>query len=397
MSTTEVSGSRSRVNGWLSVWAIAFCGAVFCTTEFLPVGILRYISSDLGVSDGTAGLMVTVPGILAAIAGPLVTLSIGKVDRRKVLWILTGLLIAANLMAMFSTNFALLLAGRLMFGIGLGGFWAIGVGIAARLVPPDAVGRATAVIFTAISVGLLFGGPAGSFIGEVYGWRTAFGLVAGLSILALVLLLFTLPPLRVVQRVTVQDFMQILRTRNGVVGIAAMFLVIAAHFGTYTYITAFLSEQAGFSGAAISAALLAYTLVGMVGNFVGGAASDKNVKLTLMSGILLLLGSIALMPSLSGNLMLVIIVIGAWGFAYGVIPIALQIWMIKAAPNAHEGGTALYVANFQTSIAVGSFLGGVMIDRSGLTSAMYGAAAIAALSFVTVAVLSRNWDRTATS
>lgn len=170
-----------------------------------------------------------------------------------------------------------------------------------------------------------------------------------------------------------------------------MFLVIIAQFSTYTYITAFLSEQAGFSGTAISAMLLAYTLVGMAGNFAGGAASDKNVKVTLLSGMALLLFSLVLMHGLSGNVMLVTILIAVWGFAYGVIPIALQIWMIKAAPNAHEGGTALYVANFQTSTALGSFLGGVIIDRAGLSLLMYFGAVAAALSCITILLLAKSW------
>lgn len=394
MSDTEFYEPKSAPNGWLAVWAIAFCGAVFCTTEFLPVGILRYISNDLGISEGTAGLMMTVPGILAALAGPLVTLGIGKTDRRKILWFLTALLIIANVMAMFATSFTMILIGRLLFGIGLGGFWAIGVGIASRLVPRQSVGRATSVIFTAISIGLLVGGPAGSFIGEIFGWRYTFGLAAILSAIAIVFLFLTLPPLRVSLSVKVSDFTQILQTQNGLVGVVAMFLVIIAQFATYTYITAFLSEQAGFSGTAISAMLLAYTLVGMAGNFAGGAASDKNVKATLLSGIALLLLSIAFMPGLSSSVTLVTILIGVWGFAYGVIPIALQIWMIKAAPNAHEGGTALYVTNFQTSIALGSFLGGVIIDRSGLSWVMYFGAAAAALSFIAILLLAKTDQHT---
>ncbi|BCP55209.1 MFS transporter [Kaistia sp. 32K] len=391
MSDNIVSEVTPSLRGWLAVCAVALCGAVFCTTEFLPVGILRYIGTDLGVSDGTAGLMITIPGILAALAGPLVTLGIGKIDRRHVLWLLTALLIAANVLAMSATSFEMLLAGRVLFGIGLGGFWAIGVGIAARLVPTRSVGRATSVIFTSISVGLLVGGPAGSFIGEAYGWRYAFGLAMVLSLAAIVLLLVALPPLRVAQRVTVADFVQILRTRNGVVGIVAMFLIVVAHFGTYTYVTAFLSENAGFSGTAISITLLVYTLVGMLGNFVGGAASDVNVKATLVSGILLACLSIALLPGLSGNALLLVLVIGAWGFAYGVIPIALQMWLIKAAPNAHEGGTALYVTNFQTSIALGSLLGGILVDRAGLSLAMYAGAAVAALSLTTIVTMAGDW------
>src|ERR1700712_6104687 len=90
ISLDKFDGGRStKASGWLAVAAVALTASVFCTTEFLPVGILRYISEDLGVSEGAAGLMVTAPGLLAAFAAPIVTVAVGKFDRRIVLWALT--------------------------------------------------------------------------------------------------------------------------------------------------------------------------------------------------------------------------------------------------------------------------------------------------------------------
>src|SRR5580704_14024907 len=80
-----------NAHSWRAVISVALSATVFCTTEFLPVGILRYISEGLGVTEGTAGIMVTAPGLLAAIAAPTVTVAVGNRDRRLVLWAL-GLL-----------------------------------------------------------------------------------------------------------------------------------------------------------------------------------------------------------------------------------------------------------------------------------------------------------------
>ena len=70
---------------WRAVLSVAFTASAFCSSEFLPVGLLRFVSAGLHVSEGMAGTMVTVPGILAAIAAPLITMAVGNLDRKRVL------------------------------------------------------------------------------------------------------------------------------------------------------------------------------------------------------------------------------------------------------------------------------------------------------------------------
>lgn len=369
---------------WLAVLAVALSAAMFCSTEFLPVGLLRYVSEGLGVSDGRAGLMVSVPGLVAALAAPLLTVLVGRRDRRQILWALGLLLAVANLMAMVAPNFGVLLFGRVLFGIGLGGFWAIGAGLGGRLVAERSVGRATALIFAGVSVGMLVGGAAGALMGELLGWRAAFGAAFGLSLLGLLAQLAFLPPLRVEQRVRPEDLLGILGTPAGRVGLLAMALALHGQFATYTYITPFLAQRAGFSGTAISSILLGYTLIGLVGSFFGGAGAGRNVKRTLSAAITFFALPALLLPLLGESQTWALILMAAWGLAYGAMPIALQMWMMKAAPDVKEGGMALFVANFQTSIALGSFAGGLVVDGLGLTSTMYFGAALGGLALLVV-------------
>lgn len=376
---------------WLSVAAVSFSGAVFCTTEFLPVGLIRYVSADMGVSEGTAGLMVTAPGIMAAIAGPLVTLLSGKADRRVIMLLLSVLLICANVMSTFASRFEIIVIARILFGIGLGGFWAIGTGIASRLVSPGSVGKATSVIFTSISIGLLIGGPAGTLISELFGWRYSFGLTAVVSVLSLFTLMISLPPLKVSRSVAVSDFVAILQSRNGRVGMIAMFLVIVGHFGAYTYITPFLASVTGFSGNTIALILLMYTLLGLAGNFVAGFTTSRHLLGTLVIGIGLLSVASGLLSVFGVQSLVTIALLCLWGLAYGIVPLAIQQWMVRAAPNAQEGGTALFVMNFQTSIAVGSFLGGFLVDRSGVSSAMLAGGLCALLAMVITLLFNKPW------
>lgn len=382
-----------RSPNWLAVLSVALSATMFCTTEFLPVGLLRYISQGLGVSAGAAGLMVTAPGLLAALAAPFLTVAVGRFDRRRVLLGLGLLLVLSNLVSMLATNFALLILARALFGFGLGGFWAISVGLGSRLVPEPQVGRATSLIFAGVSLGMLIGGPAGALIGELVGWRAAFGAALVLSMVALAAQLMSLPSLQVAHRVRPADLLGIFATQPGRIGLIAMTLVLCAQFAAYTYITPFLATVSGFGGTTISSLLLGYTFIGLLGNFLAGPAAQRNVKATLIAAILFIALPVALLPMLGTSRPWVLAALALWGTAYGAMPVALQTWVAQAAREVREGGMALFVANFQISIALGSFVGGRVVDRFGLFDALFLGAGLAALSILTLTLANKHSSR----
>jgi predicted MFS family arabinose efflux permease len=383
MSRSENS-RPTQTSAWLAVLSVALSATVFCTTEFLPVGLLRYISHGLAVSEGTAGIMVTAPGLLAAFAAPVVTVAVRSVDRRRVLQGLALVLVASNLIAMLAPNFLVLVFARALFGIGIGGFWAIGAGLGASLVPEQHAGRATSLIFAGVSLGMLIGGPAGALIGELAGWRVAFGAALAMSAMALLVQMLSLPELRVIQRIEARDLLGILATRPGRVGLAAMTLALCGQFATYTYVTPFLATVSGFDGKAISSLLLGYTLIGLLGNFIGGASAQRDVRTTLLATILFIALPVAALPALGMHRLSAIAALAVWGVSYGAMPVALQMWMARATPDVREGGMALFVAVFQVSIALGSFAGGLIVDRYGLFYTMYSGAALGILAIIAI-------------
>src|SRR5471032_3038733 len=106
----------SVLRSWLSVASVTLGAFAFVTTEFLPVGLLPQVARDLGVTPGTAGLMVTVPGVIAAISAPGLMLGAGRIDRRQILLILSVLLLASNLISAFAPSFEVMLLGRAILG-----------------------------------------------------------------------------------------------------------------------------------------------------------------------------------------------------------------------------------------------------------------------------------------
>jgi predicted MFS family arabinose efflux permease len=128
--------TASSLRQWLAVAAVTTGAFAFVTTKFLPVGLLSHVAGALDVSPGIAGLMVTTPGIIAAISAPGLMLGAGRMDRRRVFLLLTTLLLTSNLLSAFAPNFAVMLLGRALLGAALGGFWTLATSAAARLVEP---------------------------------------------------------------------------------------------------------------------------------------------------------------------------------------------------------------------------------------------------------------------
>ena len=153
--------------GWLAVVSLALGSFALVLSEFLPIGLLPALAADFGVGVGTAGLLVVSTGLAAAVSAPVLTVLTSRTDRRTVLLWLTGLVVAANAVGALTQDFAVLLGARLLLGVSAGGFWAIGAGLAVRLVPGGSVVRATSLITAGISVATVLSLPLGSLVSSL--------------------------------------------------------------------------------------------------------------------------------------------------------------------------------------------------------------------------------------
>ena len=382
--SSDSATERSPVQMWLAVVSVALGAFVMVTSEFLPIGLLTHIAAGLHVSDGTAGLMVTVPGLVAAVAAPVLMIAVGWLNRRTVVIALMGLLALTNLVGALAPNFGLMLVGRVLFGICLGGFWTIAITLGGRLVRAESMARATTIILSGISVGIVVGVPVGTVIANLAGWRTAFAIFSGIALLIGIAKFFVLPSLPPPPAPGLRQFTHLLRHADARWGLITVALMVAGHFGAYTYVTPFLKENAAVTPAFLSGLLLAYGAAGIVSNLVGGALAARYLRATMAGIIVLLAGSILLLPFFHQSLPALTTLIIVWGLAFGALPIAVQLWVFKAAPEALEGGSALLVSTFQIFIALGSVLGGRIVDHSGTSVVMWvgGATVLSALSIV---------------
>ncbi len=386
---------QSALKSWFALLSVAIGAFALVTSEFLPVGLLSDIATDLNISVGTAGLMVTAPGVIAAFAAPLVTVGVGKIDRRYLLWALTLLMIISNLIATFSNNFTILLIGRLLLGLGIGGFWSIAVALSGRLAPPGVeMGRASSVIFTGVTLATILGVPLGAWIGSEFGWRSSFAITGLLGAIVLVGQLLMLPALPATTAVKMRDLPILFQHKYARIGLLGIVLLVLAHFSTYTYVTPFLKHNAGFDGNLISTLLLVYGVAGVVGNVIAGWATSRNIRWSFMAVVTLIGAAMILFPIFAGHLTGAVLTIALWGLAFGAMPTCANMWMFAAVPEAMEGGAAMLVSTFQVGIAIGSLLGGSIVDHFNIPSIMWVGGLLAIMSLLSLSIWGRGLPNT---
>ncbi|VVN40777.1 Purine ribonucleoside efflux pump NepI [Pseudomonas fluorescens] len=362
---------------WLSVFSVALGAFAFVTTEYLPVGILPQIANSLAITDGTAGLMVTVPGIVAAVSAPAIMLGAGRLNRRHLLLLLTLVQVVANLVSAFAPSLVVMLLGRGLLGVALGGFWAVAIAVAARLVSESRAAKATALIFAGITMATVFGVPFGTFVSTLFSWRVSFAVAAALALLALIAQGLTLPSLPSREGLRVGALLGFLARKTARRSMLLLGLVVAAHFSAYTYIAPFLGREAGFSASAITSILLGFGLVGMLANFAMARGSARHLRASLGAVVLLMVIAQLALPQLQA--VGVVLAVLLWGIAYGAIPLGVSTWMQLTSPQLPEASAAMLVTMFQVAIATGSLLGGLMVDHHGVPSALWLGAAIGLL------------------
>lgn len=367
--TSPYSLSHTPVS-WSAIVALGIGAFALVTAEFLPVGLLLQIAKDLKITQGQAGLMLTIPGVVAACSAFLTISLARRFDRRYVLWFLLSLLVVSNILVALAGSLSVLLFGRVLLGIAIGGFWTIGVSLGPRL-RPDAMGRATSIIFSGVTLGTVLGVPLGTLLGNFLGWRSAFGASSILVVLVVAALVKLLPIIKPEHPLGLAQIPVVLKLRKVQVGLIAVILIFIGQFAAYTYISAFLIQVNGVRSNTLSAVLLAYGVSGIFGNIFCGWLVERSVRFAVLGASLLLGAAQLLLLLTQKHEALAVAEMMIWGFGFGMLPIALQSWIFTAAPNQLESVAALFVSLSQLAVAVGALIGGALVDHQGIQSALW--------------------------
>ena len=376
------STARWSARTWLAMFAMLATSFTLVSAEFLPAGLLTPMARDLGITEGTAGQMVTATALVGAAAALLSNVLIGRLNRKLVLVGLSLIAIASNLLATFATDFWLLLLGRAGLGIALSAFWALSVAVVARLVGTGAIGRGMAMVSLGVSLATIAAPSMGAVVADLLGWRTAMGLTAALAGVALLLQLLTLPSMPAPAGNSLGDIARLLRRRGVQLGMLAIILLMAGHMAGSVYVRPFLEEITGLTTATIALALAGFGAAAVVGTIVGGKLADMDSRIALaITATIMALAALALVLW-GASTPAAFAFVGVWGLAFGMAPVALQANLSRSATDALETSGSLMVVSFQVAIMTGAIVGGYIVDSYSSVTNMMLTAALAALTLL---------------
>jgi predicted MFS family arabinose efflux permease len=378
---------------WMGVIALAVGIFVLITIEELPIGVLSVMAPDLGVSEGVAGLAVTVPGLLAGVVALLTPVIVRGLDRRLVLVLALVSVVLSCALSVVAPSFAVLLVARLFAGVSIGLYWAVMAIVALGQVPREHAARALTVAFSGAGGALVLGVPVAAWIGAHVGWRMAFAVVGVLAAVVALLILVLVKPVHSPVKVTGSMMAAAARTRGVRSALALTGLVVVGQFITYSFVSPVLIERAGVPVTDVGMMLLLFGIAGLIGNFAVTPLLHRGPP----GGVLVVVVGTAL--SLLAVLVLLdgprtaLLIMPLWGLFVGAISVAMQAFIGSEAREVLEEGTALNSAAFNAAIAVGALLGGVVLDAAGQTPMIATSVVMVSLG----ALLAARYLRTARS
>ncbi|WP_422418868.1 MFS transporter [Pseudomonas sp. GZD-222] len=362
-AVSDVSDQPLPLSGLL---ALAMTGFIAILSETLPAGLLGQISAGMQISEAMTGQLVTVyalGSLLTAI--PLVTLTQGWRRRPVLLLAIVGFLLFNTLTAL-SHSYLLTLVARFMTGVAAGLAWGVIAGHARRMVSPAQQGRAMAVAMIGAPVALSLGVPAGTWLGELFGWRMTFALVSFATLALVAWVLCKVPDFEGHKPGQRPGVVQVLRT-PGVLAVLLVILTwILAHNVLYTYIVPFLAA-AGLA-ASTGLVLLTFGIAALAGIALVGAWVDRHLR-TLVLLSLAGFATVALVLGFVGqSAPLVFVSVALWGLTYGGAPTLLQTASADAAGEGADVAQSMIVTVWNLAVAAGGLLGGLLLTHWGVGS-----------------------------
>lgn len=352
------------------------------TSEYIIMGLLPDLAHTLQVSIPKAGILVSGYALSVTLGSPLIALALSRMDRKRALLILMGMFIGGNALCALAPTFLLLLIARILTALCHGAFFGIGSIMAFHLVPRSERAQAITLMFSGLTLANVLGVPAGTALGQAFGWRFAFwalvpvGLIAGLG-------LWRMVPHQAPENMELKhEFRAALRPQVQLV-LTLSTLCSVSLFCVFTYIAPILEQITRLSPTSVSKVLVVFGVGITVGNLLGGRLSDWKQMPVLIGGIMLLIVILLVMPFLVLSLTPAVVMIFVWGCVHFATGSPLQARIVEQAKGAPNLASTLNQGAFNLGNALGASLGGVMLTEGiSYRYLPWGSAAIAGVALL---------------
>ena len=357
-------------------------------TEFVIMGLLPEVATDFGVTEATAGWLISGYALSVVVGALGLTAATTRLPRKPVLLGLVVLFIAGNALTAVAPDYSVAMMGRIIAALCHGAFFGIGAVVAADLVAPEKKARAIAIMFTGLTAANVFGVPFGTFIGQQFGWRSTFWVISAIGVIAFAgIALLVTAPTPPGQQVSLRSELRAFRSGQVWLSLVVTALAFGGMFGAFTYIAYTLTGVTGFADTTVPWLLVLFGVGLVAGNAIGGRLADRSIDRTLLVFIAALVVVLVLFGLFAWSqpvTIAVLMLMGAFGF--GTVP-GLQSRIMQYAGGAPTLASGANIGAFNVGNALGAWAGGLGIAAGlGYTSPIWIGAAITASALIVMVI-----------
>lgn len=372
--------------------ALALSAFAIGTTEFVIMGLLPDVARDLSVSIPSAGLLVSGYALGVAAGAPLLAVLTSKLPRKAALQALMLVFIVGNILCALAGDYRMLMIARVVTSFAHGSFFGIGAVVAASLVPREKQASAIALMFTGLTLANVLGVPFGTFVGQAWGWRLTFWIVAALGVLSWAGIAALVPNRHDSGPVGLASEVRVLKEPQVWLALSMTILGFGGVFVVFTYIAPILEQISGFSPRAVTLILVLFGAGLTIGNVVGGKLADRALMRSLM-GILVTLALVMAVFAKTSHLpVAAAVTVFVWGVAaFATVP-PLQMRVVEKASHAPHLASTLNIGAFNVGNALGAWLGGAALTHGAKLDALPWVAVAVTLAALIVTALAAYLD-----
>jgi predicted MFS family arabinose efflux permease len=356
--------------------ALAMTGFICIASETLPAGLLPLIAGDLRISHAVAGQTVTAYALGSLLAAIPLTIATGGWRRRKVLLLTVFGFLLFNTVTAHSSTTWLIMVARFGAGASAGLAWSLLGAYARRMVAVHQQGRAMAIAMVGTPVALALGVPLGTWLGNHMGWRNAFNVMSGLTLLLIVLVLAKVPDFPGQAGHERQSMGAVLHTPGVKAVLATVILWMLGHNVLYTYIAPFLA-MAGMAHA-VDAVLLNFGVSALAGIWAAGRLVDRRLRSAVLASLSVFALVAVLFIFASATPAAIHVGVALWGVTFGGAATLLQTALADSAGNGADVALSMNVVAWNSAIAGAGVLGGVLLASWGAEAFPWAVLALAA-------------------
>ncbi|ESX78787.1 MFS transporter [Mesorhizobium sp. M0923] len=378
----------------LPLIALFIAAFAFGTTEFVIAGVLPQVADGLGVAIPTAGYLVSGYAGGIAVGGPLLALATKRFSRKALLLGLTAAFTIGQAACALAPDFASMLLLRIAVAVAHGAYFGVAMVVAVGLVREDQRGMAVALILSGLTVSNVIGVPAGTAIGNIWGWRATFWVMCALGVVAFAAIGALLPRKTGSSSpsVSLGSEVRVLARQQVWTSLIMMLMLMIGQFGLFTYITPTLLEVTGLDEKWIPWVLLLNGVGATIGVFVGGRLADWKLMPSLIAMLFLQAAMLASIYAVSPYPLPMVMAIFVWGGLNFAIGTPIQTRILTWTADASNLASSLIPSGFNVGIALAASLGAAMLNAGYGYRSLPVVGAIAMLVAVAVALASHVWE-----